>query len=293
MASSYFSEPEDHLDPHLFDQTRLRPDIASNLLDRLYGGLRDIGLRSPEDWVYAWLAGSGVSYQWSADRGNGDLDVLFGVDYPRFLSCNPQFPRLSRVEVAAYVDDLLKTSLWPKTAHYSIHGKVYEVTFFWNPETDRDITVIHPYAALDLKSGHWDVPPNPHPENDHPESWDEIANLDARQSEVVTSLWREGPSQAVHARALARTLWRDIHGGRRQAFSGTGQGYGDIHNFRWQAAKRSGAVDRLRAVVSEADDYDRAQQEKLYGQELKEPQDIITRAALRYASSDYVGRSRG
>lgn len=293
MASSYFSEPEDHLDPHLFDQTRLRPDIATNLLDRLYDGLRDIGLRSPEDWVYAWLAGSGVSYQWSADRGNGDLDVLFGVDYPRFLSCNPQFPRLSHVEVASYVDEMLKTSLWPKTAHYSIHGQVYEVTFFWNPETGRDITAIHPYAAYNLKNGQWDVTPDPHPSQDHPDSWDEIASLDAQQAKNVESLWKQGPSSAVSARALARTMWREIHEGRRQAFSDTGRGYGDIHNFRWQAAKRSGTVDRLRTIVTDADDFDRAQQERLYGQVLESPSDIITRAALRYGKPEYVGRSHG
>jgi hypothetical protein len=293
MASSYFSEPEDHLDPHLFEGTRLRQDIAPSLLDRLYGGLRDLGLRSPEDWVYAWLAGSGVSYQWSVDRGNGDLDVLFGVDYPRFLSVNPQFPRLGRVEVAAYVDEMLKTSLWPKTAHYSIHGQVYEVTFFWNPGTGTDITTIHPYAAYNLKTGQWDVSPNPHPAHDHPESWDRIADLDYDQAEYIDFLHKSGPAGAVHARSAARALWNTIHAGRREAFSDTGLGYGDIHNFRWQAGKRSGAVDILRAVVADADDYDRVQQEKLYGAPLPSPADIITRAALRYASPDYVGRGRG
>jgi hypothetical protein len=294
MTSSYFSEPEDHLDPHLFEGTRLREDIAANLLDRLYGGLRSLGLRSPDEWVFAWLAGSGVSYQWSADRGNGDLDVLFGVDYPEFLNCNPHFPRLGRVEVAAYVDDMLKTTLWPKTAHYSIHGQVYEVTFFWNPlVSTTDVSVIHPYAAYNLLSGQWDVAPERHPAHVHPESWDRIADLDMQQAQEIESLWHSGPTGAIHARSAARSMWNTIHAGRRDAFSDTGLGYGDIHNFRWQAAKRAGAVDILRSVVNDADDYDRAQQEKLYGSPLAAPTDIITRAALRYARPNYIGRGHG
>lgn len=293
MASSYFSEPEQDLDPALFSGHTLRPGIANVLLELLYSGLRDIGLRSPEDWVYAWLAGSGVSYQWSADRGNGDLDVLFGVDYPRFLSLNPDFPRLSRGEVAAYVDQLLKAKLWVRTANYSINGRTFEVTFFWNPETGKDISSIHPYAAWSLTKNRWDVEPNPSPLYDVPDTWEHIADLDSQQAKTIEDMWHSGPSGAVHARSLARSLWGEIHGGRRQAFSDTGRGYGDIHNFRWQAAKRSGAVDSLRAIVSDADDYDLAQQQKLYGGPIASSGDIITRAALRYSTPHYVGRGRG
>ncbi len=293
MASSYFSEPEQDLDPALFSGHELRPGISHVLLGLLYGGLRDIGLRSPEDWVYAWLAGSGVSYQWAADRGNGDLDVLFGVDYPKFLATNPNFPRLSRAEVAVYVDGLLKERLWTKTANYSIHGKHFEVTFFWNPETGKDITGIHPYAAWNLKTSRWDVKPNPSPLYDVPDTWEHIADLDSQQAKTIEQMSHAGPSGAVHARSMARTLWREIHGGRRAAFSDTGQGYSDIHNFRWQAGKRSGAVDTLRAIVSDADDFDRARNAELYHTSLDAPADIITRAALRYSSPDYIGRGRG
>jgi hypothetical protein len=293
LASSYFSEPEQDLDPALFSDHHLRPGISETLLGLLYSGLREIGLRDPEDWVYAWLAGSGVSYQWSADRGNGDLDVLFGVDYLRFLSTNPDFPRLSRAEVANYVDQLLKTRLWVKTANYSINGKHFEVTFFWNPETGKDITSIHPYAAWNLKTNRFDVEPNPSPLYDVPDTWEHIADLDSKQSKTIEQMWHSGPSGAVHARSLARSLWGEIHGGRRQAFSDIGQGYGDIHNFRWQAAKRSGTVDTLRSIVADADDYDLAQAQKLYGGPISGANDVITRAALRYASPDYVGRSRG
>ena len=215
------------------------------------------------------------------------------MDYPEFLAVNPQFPRLGRVEVAGYVDEMLKTSLWPKTSHYSIHGQVYEVTFFWNPKVGQDITTIHPYAAYNLKSEQWEVTPDPHPVHDHPGNWDRIADLDTQQAQEIESLWESGPTGAIHARSAARSLWNAIHVGRREAFSDTGLGYGDIHNFRWQAAKRSGAVDILRGIVTDADDYDRAQQERLYGNPLASSSDIITRAALRYSHPVYVGRGRG
>jgi hypothetical protein len=43
-----------------------------------------------------WLAGSAVSYQWSAAREPGDLDVLIGVDYIQFRKAHPEYKRTGR-----------------------------------------------------------------------------------------------------------------------------------------------------------------------------------------------------
>lgn len=284
MASSYFSEPEDHLDPALFDGMKLRPGIREHLLEFLYSGLEDIGLRAPEDWVYAWLAGSGVSYQWSADRGNGDLDVLFGVDYPRFLSLNPAFPRLGKAEVAKYVDKMLKELLWTKTAHYSINGKTFEVTFFWNPDTDNSIRMIHPYAAYSLTMNKWDVPPNPSPQHDFPESWKAYADFDSQEVSRLDKVISGGSVHRESAVQMARGIWEDIHGGRKFAFTHMGSGYSDFHNYRWQAGKQSGTVDILRKILADNPEP---------SDSIPQPDDIITRAALRYAGPHYSEYTRG
>lgn len=284
MPSGYFSSPSENLDPNLFEGDTLKEDVRTGLLNALYSGLEDqVGFREPWNWVHAWIAGSGVSYQWSADRGNGDLDVLFGVDFPRFLEDNPQFPRLSMAEVAQYTDQILKDKLWPRTAHYKIGNGTYEVTFFWNPTTGTEIDNIHPYAAYSLTRGEWDVRPPVLPHDPHslyPKAWYDTTDNDYRNARTIEDLWHSGPSGKLQAGNAARALWRDIHEGRHVAFSEMGSGYGDYHNFRWQRAKESGAAETLRALVADAEAADPRS-------DIPEAGDIITRAAIRYAGPRY------
>jgi hypothetical protein len=286
MAGGYFASPSSNLDPALFDGDALRPDVRHIILTQLYSGLQDIGLRKPEEWVQAWLTGSAASFQW----GNGDLDVIFNAHLVDFLQANPQFPRLSVREVANYVDDLLRKTIWPRTSNFNINGETFEITFFWNASTGLDIRNIHPYAAYNLNNDEWDVRPPELPEDPHvlyPREWYDIADADAKQAHAIDRMASQGPSGKLSAWSAATTMWESIHGGRHAAFSDTGRGYGDIHNFRWQAAKSSGSVDILRRLVSDAEEYKRAEQERLYGMALPEPADIITRAALRYAKPNY------
>lgn len=282
MPSGYFSKPSEILDPDLFDGDVLREDVRSGLLNLLYSDLEnDIGFKEPWNWTCAWLAGSGVSYQWQADRGNGDLDVLFGVDLPTFLDDNPQFPRLSEREIATYTDQMLKAKSWPKTRNVTIGGsrKRYEITFFWNPGVSDDIRVINPYAAYDLIMEQWEVRPPVLPDEPHslyPKEWYDFTDGDYRQALALRDMDENGGSLGrVQARKAAHTLWEGIHGGRKAAFSDTGGGYGDFHNFRWQRGKETGAVDIIRGFL----DSDTEPEES--------PQDIITRAALRYAQPRY------
>ena len=281
MPSSYFSPPEQGLDPDLFDGETMKEDVRTGLLNLLYSDLEDdLGFNEPWNWVCAWLAGSGASYQWAADRGNGDLDVLFGVDFPGFLVDNPHFPRLSEREVAEYTDKMLKARAWPKTRNVSIGGskKRYEITFFWNPGMGTDIRNIHAYAAYDLLMDRWDVKPPVLPRDPHslyPPEWHEFAEMDYRQASTLNDLSRNGGSLGAHqAGRAAKSLWDSIHGGRQAAFSDTGLGYWDFHNFRWQAAKDNGTVDLLKSLIPDEEP-------------AETPQDIITRAALRYASDRY------
>lgn len=276
----YFSEPQDGLDPNIFSGRDIKIDVRSQLLETLYSGLEEIGFKYPWEWVYAWLAGSGATRQY----GNGDLDVLFGADLTQFLRSNPQFPKLSLPEVATYVDEILKQTLWPKTRNYKIGSGHYEVTFYWNPTTGKSIENVHPYAAIDLLNGKWVVEPpqvSKDPHTMYPREWYDFTDADYRQAVYLDDLHANGGTLGkVQARTAARQLWESIHGGRRVAFSEQGQGYGDYHNFRWQRGKETGTVQILRDIVSAADEAD-----ALSG--IARPQDIITRAAIRYAGERY------
>ena len=282
MPNAFFSAPKQGLDPDLFAGDQMKEEVREGLLHLLYDDLEsDVGLKEPENWVVAWLAGSGASYQWSASRSGNDLDVLFGVDFPGFLIDNPQFPRLSEAEVATYVDKILRARSWPKTRNVTIGAskKHYEITFFWNPGMGTDIRNIHPYAAYDLLMNRWDVKPPDIPVNPHtlyPSQWYDFAERDYEQAILIEEMATTGGNLGRHtAGRAASSMWRDIHGGRKYAFSDMGLGYGDFHNFRWQRGKEKGTIDILRRLLPDDEPVDT-------------PGDLITRAAMRYASPRYA-----
>lgn len=297
-ASAYFSTPEQTLDPALFaaDGT-LHPGVRTYVLDALYGFFRREGIQIGS-WLHAWLAGSGISYQWKASRGNGDLDVLLGIDTAAFLTLNPGFAAGSRQLLADTLNEQMKTLLWPATAHAGLGGSVYEVTYYWNPEVSADIRVIHPYAAWDLDSSRWDVPPDPAPRVEgFPPEWHERARIDAGRVLALYGQWSQdlhdvlllapdNPSRSRAAASLARVtaelrlIWDTLHAGRRSAFVGDGEGWGDFHNFLWQSAKAAGLTERLLEVIREDNQRRAAEETGLFGAPIIPAGTALRRAAL-------------
>lgn len=273
-ASSYFSKPNNVLDPNLFeDREHLRPDVRSHLLNTFldYMGGK---YNSPSNWVMVWLAGSGISFQWAAARGNGDLDVLFGIDYTRFVSDNPQFQWMDRHEIAEYITQDLKQNLWPMTAHTYFGFREYEVTYFLNDNveaTPTSIVNIHPYAAYNMTKDSWTIQPPKLPDNPgelYPSDYYAQAEANTQAAHAIIgrynsirsegSMIAPGSPQDVNNRrhkALVRTeaqnLFDSLHLGRKMAFSNQGEGYGDFYNFQWQHAKQSGVVNALNEIINQ------------------------------------------
>lgn len=298
-ASAYFSRPETTLDPSLFSGSVLKPAVSEYILGRLSGFFQEEGIKSGA-WLDAWLAGSGVSYQWRANRGNGDLDVLLGIDTAGFLAANPGFSAGSRTQLAATVNEQMKKYLWPLTAATAFGDSVYEVTYYWNPEVGNDIRVIRPYAAWNLRTARWDVPPEPQPAvSDFPQDWADRALYDMANASTLYREWsgyladlsflpagnparRTAETRLQSLTAELRGLWNLLHDGRRSAFASGGQGWGDWHNYRWQAAKANGTVSLLREVVS-TDDRLRAENDtRLYGAPVESAETALRRAAAAY-----------
>lgn len=279
--SGYFSAPSHGLDPSLFDAEHLKPGVRSWLWRTISEFLSDdMHMHYANKWLHVWLAGSGVTYQWDADRGNGDLDVLIGVSFKNFSKVNPQYKDLPEESIAQWLNQEMKAHLWPKTAHEDINGRVYEVTFYWNPGVENDITVINPYAAYNVMDDKWKVRPPQLPSNPSSLYSDDFRNAaiaDLNQAtDIYTAYYQNGGSPRYAE--LAKGLLEGIHGGRKAAFEPGGKGYGDWANFRWQSAKQSGVIAGLTEVVKHSQGDGPAPD----GADI-----LLTRAMLRYQSDRY------
>jgi hypothetical protein len=282
-ASSYFSQPADTLDPHLFeDSEHIRPYVRKTILDSLFYYL-GAKYNNPELWTMAWLAGSGISYQWAASRGNGDLDVLLGIDYSEFVNNNPESQWMDRHEIADAFTEDLRRNLWPRTSHVGLgyetdNGwwieQTYEITYFLNDQveaTSNSITNIHPYAAYNLTKDEWTIKPPGLPSDPHslyPEEYYNQADANKEAAHALVTRYNSvraegstivsGTPQEVNnkrhralVQAEARTLFDSLHLGRKHAFSNIGEGYGDFYNFQWQSAKESGIVNALNEIINQ------------------------------------------
>lgn len=274
-ASSYFSRPAKTLDPNLFEGEHLHPDVRDTIL-RIFMDYMASRYHNPHEWAMVWLAGSGISFQWAADRGNGDLDVLFGIDYNKFVTDNPEFMYYDRHEIAEIITNDLRKNLWPYTAHTYLGMGEYELTFFLNENVEAhtdSIVHIHPYSAYNLNTDQWTIkPPNIPRDTDveslYPAEYHAQAQVNKETAEALVTRYnairREGQSLAPGSphdvnnrrhkalvRAEAQTLFNSLHLGRKKAFSPDGSGYGDFYNFQWQHAKQAGVVNALNEIINQ------------------------------------------
>lgn len=288
-STSYFSKPETELDPRLFIGTTLRPWVRNGIKRLLF---EHLGIRytNPDRWISMWLAGSGVSYQWSASRDPGDLDCLIGINYPVFRQYNQEYVGLSNEEIAKMLNESFYESLMPKTKSW----EGYELTYYVNPQSD--IRDINPYAAYDLMSDSWTVFPDKNPELPYSRSWEQRAKKDydtaielvSRYTQALSEVRSNASNTAYRINAEKRlqtivdqavAFYEDIHAGRKVAFSKIGAGYSDFNNYRWQAGKRSGAVHALKAIKEYKDLNEEEKQLDTYGIELPDADTLIRRAA--------------
>ena len=240
-------------------------------------------------WSRVWIAGSGVSYQWSAAREPGDLDVLIGVDYLQFRKANPEYLGLSDVEISKMLNEDFRNNLQPDTENWN----GFEVTFYVNPGAT-DIRTINPYAAYDLTHDEWTVTPK-QISAPNEKVWDVSAQRDLSMASDIVMRYSQAHSElssatndAARRNAEAKlqasliqgtALYNEIHEGRKLAFRQGGEGYTDFYNYRWQAGKKYGTVPALRKMSEYWQAYNTQQAEATYGVELPDTQTLIRRAA--------------
>lgn len=266
-ASSFFAHPAARLDPALMDGEHLRPEVRNWIRQTLYGFWAS-RYHAVEHWHTIWIAGSGITYQWDAARSvgePGDLDVLIGVDFPKFFAANARWRGTPETDMAEAFNDEFRGDLDRRTARQDINGTTYEVTWYVNPNST-DIRTIHPYAAYDVTHDVWTVrppalPADWDPTRELPSEWFDQFAREAEQAKHITThatmlatafgmagnegLRRNLAVQLHHEVQMGATLFDSIHGDRHQAFGPGGEGYADYWNVRWQAHKRDGSVAAL------------------------------------------------
>ena len=170
----------------------------------------------------------------------------------------------------------------------------FEVTFYVNNDAT-DIRSINPYAAYDLTHDEWTVFPSAHvaPTN---KIWEQAAQRDrsmamsivGRYSQALTTMQgakndparRSAESALQQAMQQGSALFEDIHHGRKYAFSQSGKGYDDFHNYRWQAGKSMGTIGALKKLHDYLTAVKESQEKETYGMELPSTRTLIRRAAL-------------
>lgn len=297
-ASGYFSKPQLNLDPALFEGDTVRPKVSEHVCRTLFRFWKGRGYHSPEAWATVWLAGSGITYQWAGDRGNGDLDTIIGIDWPVFYEYNPHWGHVGIGQVTEALDNELRQRLWPRTAHTQFGDRSYELTYYVNQDAT-DIRTINPYAAYNLSTNTWTVrPPEYTAFSDDPgtPTWHAYSDRDKDLADNVWSTVVAG-LEALRTVGVNREnilmyiedavnqgvrLLEDIHGSRRNAFGPQGHGYMDFNNWRWQMAKKNGLVAVLGAIEQAKEAATEAAERSLYGGPLVAADQILMRAAFQH-----------
>lgn len=302
-STSYFSEPEEGLDPSLFDEGgSLHESVREWILSTVHEFL-DTKYRGSAVWSRLWIAGSGVSYQWSADRDPGDLDLMLGIDYVGFRQLNPGMAGLSDADIAREMNVAMYSELYPEIDGISFGGTHFEVTVYANMGVDASeggIRFIHPYAAYDVTGDQWTVHPNPRPQVFTHPSWNLTVESDRQRGENIVhnySLALEGirgaqnPAHRVNAESTlkmsleaASGLYDEIHAGRKAAFGPAGNGYADFHNYRWQAGKHTGVLQSMKRMKDYHSAAQKATEMETYGMELPDTETLIRRAGTYYGN---------
>jgi hypothetical protein len=288
--TSYFSKPGAGLDPRLFRNGKLVPVVREGIITLLYNHLK-LGYNEPESWTTVWLAGSGVSYNWAADRDPADLDCLIGVNYIQFRQSNQEYKGWSDSEISAEINQGFRNELQPRTDRFM---DAFELTFYVN--VNPDIRQLNPYAAYAVLEDMWVVPPSLNEAPKNP-AWESAVERDRVLATEIIKRYASATEQIknaansamrinaetalAHAVHQGSALFEDIHESRGAAFSQGGSGYYDFANYRWQANKQSGVVSAMKQLKGISKEASERFSKETYGVELPDVSTLIRRSVRR------------
>lgn len=116
-SGKYWGPNSAQNDQRLFDGARLRPEVSKDILDRVGAFFDAHGYQGWKQWAKVYFAGSEAA-KWLDENGegNGDFDVLIGIDWPTFRQEHPEQADKSDLQVSTAMTD----GLW-KSANVDDH----------------------------------------------------------------------------------------------------------------------------------------------------------------------------
>lgn len=233
----FFAPGEKGLDPRLFDENeRMHPEVRQHLLSLLNGFWAPKYGDSWQTWARVYLAGSEASHWY----GNGDLDILIGIDHEALHHHVDRFTGEPDSAIDEQLTDELRHGLNDDARMLpGPDGKdtgPWENTWYVNPDS-YDIRDIKPYAAYDITRDEWAVKPVEVPADFGPEklpesTWDVFDAL-VKLIKAVGEL-PDGTREREGA-----ALYDYLHADRHSAFGPEGTGLYDPANAVWKALDKA------------------------------------------------------
>ncbi|MGW9067846.1 GNAT family N-acetyltransferase [Streptomyces yangpuensis] len=232
----FFAPGKPDLDERLFDGDRMHPEVRQHLLGLLHGFWAPRYGDSWQSWARVYLAGSEASHFY----GNGDLDLLIGIDHEALHQHVDAFTGEPNSAIDEKLTDELRHGLNdPARMLPGPDGKQtgpWENTWFVNPGS-YDIREIKPYAAYDITRDEWAVRPVEVPEDFGPEklpesTWDVFDAL-----QTLVKAIAELPDGTREREGAA--LYDYLHADRHSAFGPDGTGLYDPANAVWKALDKA------------------------------------------------------
>lgn len=243
------------LDHRLFDENgQLKPDVRQYILETLGDWWKPTYGVNWDEWAKVYLAGSEAS-EWTSPtlEGNGDFDVLIGVDYDAFRAngCKCHDAGKTNEEITDELNASLR-KLDEKTgnAMIMVGGELtgpWDNTWYVNQDS-WDIRKIRPYAAFNVSDNVWAVKPP------HLPSWDisqfpegetlvEEARAVEKYVEAILKLPEPYRTQQGYA------LWQHLHSDRGRAFTEQGEGWYDPANVIEKWLDQRGLWEKLVEIM--------------------------------------------
>ncbi|MET7363326.1 GNAT family N-acetyltransferase [Streptomyces sp. NPDC005562] len=232
----FFAPSENDLDPRLFDGDRMRPEVRQHLLSLLHGFWAPRYGDSWQTWARVYLAGSEASHFY----GNGDLDILIGINHEALHQHVDAFTGEPDNAIDEKLTDELRHGLNDETRMLpgpnGTETGPWENTWYVNPSS-YDIQDIKPYAAYDITRDEWavkpiEIPPDFGPEKLPESTWDVFEALQALIKAVA-----ELPDGVREREGAA--LYDYLHADRHSAFGPEGSGLYDPANTVWKALDKA------------------------------------------------------
>lgn len=242
------------LDHRLFDENgQLKPDVRRYILETLGDWWKPTYGVNWDEWAKVYFAGSEAS-EWTSEtlEGNGDFDVLIGIDYDAFRAnackCHPAG---TDQEITDELNaNLRKLDERTANAMIMVDGELtgpWDNTWYVNQDS-WDIRKIKPYSAYDVSDDRWAVKPP------HLPSWDisqfpegealvEEARAVASYVEAILKLPEPYRTQQGYA------LWQHLHSDRGRAFTGQGEGWYDPANVIEKWLDQQGLWEKLVEIM--------------------------------------------